>query len=88
MTWSVQQSRETYGLEHWGEGYFDINPRGHVAVHPLKDPQAGAVDLHDLAREIRREGLPLPVLVRFTDLLRDRVRLLRAAFDRARAEHD
>jgi len=88
MTWSVQDSRETFGLEHWGEGYFDINDRGHVAVHPRKDPEAGSVDLFDLAQEIRREGLALPVLVRFTDVLRDRVLLLQAAFDRARAEYD
>ena len=87
MTWSLQQSREIFGLEHWGEGYFDINERGHVAVHPSKNPDQGAVDLFDLAREIRGEGLSLPVLVRFTDVLRDRVRLLREAFARAREEH-
>lgn len=88
MTWSLQDARETYGLDHWGEGYFDINDLGHVAAHPRKDARLGAIDLYDLAREIGREGLALPVLVRFTDVLRDRVRLLAAAFDRARAEHD
>jgi arginine decarboxylase len=87
MTWSLQQSREIFGLEHWGEGYFDINERGHVVVHPNKNAGEGAVDLFEVARAVRQEGLSLPVLVRFTDMLRDRVCLLREAFDRARAEH-
>jgi arginine decarboxylase len=88
MTWSLQQSREIYAVEHWGEGYFDINDRGHVAVYPTKSPGEGAVDLFDMARAIRQEGLSLPVLVRFTDVLRDRVRLLHEAFGRARGEHE
>lgn len=88
MNWSPAQSRETYAIEHWGEGYFDINGQGHVVVYPNKDPETGAVDLFDVADAVRREGLSLPVLVRFTDILGDRVRLLREAFDRARADLD
>jgi arginine decarboxylase len=88
MNWSPAQSREIYAIEHWGEGYFDINDQGHVVVYPNKDRENGAVDLFDMAGAIRREGLSLPVLVRFTDVLRDRVRLLREAFDRARADLD
>lgn len=87
MTWNLTQARETFGLEHWGEGYFNINDQGHVVVLPTKNPADGAVDLFELARAIRGEGLSLPVLVRFTDILGDRVRLLREAFDQARAEH-
>jgi arginine decarboxylase len=88
MNWSPAQSRETYAIEHWGEGYFDINGQGHVVVYPNKDRENGAVDLFDVADAVRREGLSLPVLVRFTDILGDRVRLFREAFDRARADLD
>jgi arginine decarboxylase len=87
MNWSLEQARETFGLDHWGEGYFKINGRGRVAATPTRDPAAGEVDLYEVAEAVRREGLSLPVLVRFTDILGDRVRLLTEAFAQARAEH-
>ena len=88
MNWTPALSREVYAIEHWGEGYFDINDQGHVVVYPSKDRETGAVDLFEVAAAVRREGLSLPVLVRFTDVLRDRVRLLRDAFDEARRDLD
>jgi arginine decarboxylase len=88
MTWNIQHARETYAVEHWGEGYFDINGLGHAVVYPNKNPAQGAVDLVEVAGAIHQEGLSLPVLVRFTDILGDRVRLLREAFDKARQEQD
>ncbi|MGZ8217310.1 biosynthetic arginine decarboxylase [Methylomagnum sp.] len=88
MTWNLQQARETYAIDHWGEGYFGINRQGHVVAHPSRNPAQGEVDLFEIARAIRREGLSLPVLVRFTDILGDRVRQLQTAFDQARAEHN
>jgi len=87
MTWNLQQARDTYAIEHWSEGYFDIGANGHVHAYPSKNPGEGSVDLHAVAHSIRQEGLSLPVLVRFIDILKDRVRLLREAFDRTCAEH-
>lgn len=82
--WDIQRSRETYNVLHWGAGYFDINARGHLVA--LAGGTAGpAIDLHQLAQEIQGQGLSLPVLVRFTDILRDRVDVLLSAFDRAMA---
>ncbi|CAG1020373.1 partial arginine decarboxylase, partial [Methylococcales bacterium] len=86
--WDLQSARETYAIEHWGDGYFDINEQGHVAAYPLRDARQGEVDLHEVAAKIRHEGLSLPVLVRFTDILRNRVQLLHQAFDAAIAEMD
>ncbi|MDD5035459.1 MAG: biosynthetic arginine decarboxylase [Methylococcaceae bacterium] len=86
MNWDIQQARDTYAIEHWGDGYFNINPLGHVVARPLRDPALGEVDLYEVAGKIRQEGLSLPILLRFTDILRDRVRLLHQAFDRAIAE--
>jgi len=86
MSWNLQQARETYAIEHWGDGYFNIDERGRVVAYPKRDPQAGAVDLYDIARAIRQEGLSLPILVRFTDILRDRVRVLHDAFAKARTD--
>jgi arginine decarboxylase len=87
MNWSPAQSRDIYAIEHWGEGYFDINPQGRVVVFPNRQRDEAAVDLFDVVTAIRQEGLSLPVLIRFTDMLQDRIRLLSEAFAEARQEH-
>ncbi len=79
MSASLPTVPQTYGVERWGEGYFGINARGHATVHPRPD-QAAEIDLYDLARDLRASGLRLPVLVRFNDILRDRVGRLADAF--------
>jgi arginine decarboxylase len=74
-----------YAISRWGEGYFHINADGHLCARP--DPaRATEIDLALLAGRLRDEGLSLPVLVRFDDILRHRVRTLRAAFDTAIAD--
>lgn len=85
--WSPSQAREVYGIDHWGEGYFEIGPEGHVRVCALRGQSQGAVKLTDIAQAVRREGLALPVLVRFTDILKDRVARLSEAFTTACIEH-
>jgi arginine decarboxylase len=86
MTWTLQHARETYAIEHWGGGYFDINSDGHVVVHPAGSAAGGCIDLVGIIATLHQEGLGLPVLLRFTDILGDRVRLLREAFDAARTD--
>jgi len=86
-SWSAEQSREIYAVEHWGEGYFDVGEAGNVIVCPTRHPGQGGIDLLELARAVRAEGLSLPVLVRFIDILRDRVTCLNQAFELARREY-
>ena len=76
-----------YAIPRWSDGYFRINAAGHLCArpNPLADTE---VDLVLLARQLRDEGLSLPVLVRFDDILRDRVRVLRGAFGQAMARAD
>ena len=88
MDWTFQQAKDTYGIEHWGDGYFDISPAGRVVAYPARDAAAGAVDLYEVAQAIHGEGLSLPVLVRFKDILQDRAGQLRAAFDDACEEYE
>lgn len=73
---------QTYAVERWGEGYFDINASGHVSVRPRPDQDA-EVDLYRLAHDLVDRGLRLPVLVRFNDILRHRVQSLCSAFREA-----
>ncbi|MGZ8137527.1 MAG: biosynthetic arginine decarboxylase [Methylococcaceae bacterium] len=81
-SWSIEQSAETYAIENWGDGYFSINENGHVSVKPNKDTGV-ALDLFEIAESLNDKQLSLPVLVRFTDILKDRVTRLDNAFKKA-----
>lgn len=84
--WSPAQARALYNIPQWSEGYVDVNAAGHLTVQPFK---AGpAVDLAELAARLPKEGLELPVLVRFTDILRDRVDALTGAFAEVIREYE
>ncbi|HEY5790843.1 MAG TPA: biosynthetic arginine decarboxylase [Gammaproteobacteria bacterium] len=83
--WDIEQARAAYSIAHWGDGYFDVGPEGHVQVIPRPGRDATRIDLHRVTERVIADGLPLPVLVRFTDILQDRVHQLRGAFERAMA---
>lgn len=82
--WSIDQSKQLYAIQQWGDGYFSINQNNHVCVKPSSDRDT-EIDLYQIAQALKAEhGLTLPVLVRFSDILRDRVKRLQQAFDQAR----
>lgn len=86
--WSIDAARQLYGLRSWGEGYFDIDERGHVVVRSGGRPDHPGIDLYALSQRIKHTtALSWPVLVRFVDLLQDRVHALCSAFDTARQAH-
>ncbi len=82
----ILQARDIYNLAHWGDGYFDITDNGHLSAFPARDGRG--IDLHALTKEIRQAGLALPVLVRFSGILHDRVARLCGAFAKAMQTHD
>jgi arginine decarboxylase len=84
--WSIQDSAALYGLDRWGEPYFTINGRGHVSVQPQGE-RGGSLDLVELVSELRGRNLGLPLLIRFDDILEDRLERLHAAFERAIAQY-
>ncbi|MEJ2060597.1 MAG: biosynthetic arginine decarboxylase [Gammaproteobacteria bacterium] len=75
--WSLEAARKLYNCAGWGNGYFDISEAGRAV---MRSRAGGEVDLHALAHELRDAGLRWPVLVRFEDVLHDRVGQLRDAF--------
>ncbi|MEQ1440141.1 biosynthetic arginine decarboxylase [Fontimonas sp. SYSU GA230001] len=78
--WTPDQALDLYNMPYWGEGYFGVSEAGHVMVRPYRDRSPVAIDLYELARRLPQEGLQLPVLLRFTDILHDRVDALTGAF--------
>lgn len=78
-TWSVSDSLKMYNIESWGDQYFSINPSGNMTVHPRRGEGTG-VDLKSVVEEIRAQGLGLPVLIRFQDIIRHRVVALNESF--------
>jgi arginine decarboxylase len=85
--WKVQDAAETYGIRYWSKGYFGINKAGHVTVHPSKRPDQ-SVDLKELVDQLQARGIQLPILLRFTDILRHRVGEIYDAFRAAIHEFD
>lgn len=85
-SWSVADSAELYGLSRWGEPYFSVNARGHVCVQPQGE-RGGSLDLVELVQGLEGRNLGLPLLIRFDDILEDRLERLHAAFERAIAQY-
>ena len=86
-SWNIQDSSELYGLERWGDPYFSINLRGHVSVQP-RGERGGSLDLVELVKGLQGRNLNLPLLIRFDDILEDRLESLHAAFERAITQYD
>lgn len=82
QSWTTGQSAQTYAIESWGDSYFSINADGHVCVRPCSDKSL-ELDLYEIALSLNDRQLSLPVLVRFTDILKDRVTRLQNAFNKA-----
>jgi len=78
--WTSADARDLYNMPWWGEGYFDVNAAGHLVVKPFRERSPAQIDLYELARKLPAEGLELPVLVRFANILHDRVDALTGAF--------
>jgi arginine decarboxylase len=84
--WSVADSLDTYLIRNWGGGYFSINERGHMVCHPSLDPKHG-IDVKALVDELVQRGISMPLLIRFSDILRSRIELLNECFKKAIAEY-
>ena len=85
--WTIEDSEELYRIKGWGDPYFSINAAGHVTVSPQGD-RGGSLDLYELVRALKQRNLGLPLLIRFSDILEDRIQRLNAAFAKAIARYN
>jgi len=84
--WAIEDSEKLYRIQGWGEPYFSINAAGHVTVSPKGD-RGGSLDLLELVEALRQRNLDLPLLIRFSDILEDRIERLNACFAKAIARY-
>ncbi|HUO51490.1 MAG TPA: biosynthetic arginine decarboxylase [Gemmatimonadaceae bacterium] len=85
--WSIDDARSLYNVEGWGLGFFDINARGHVVVRPERGHPERELDLFEVATDLAAQGVGLPLLLRFSDILRSRVETLTTGFRQAMKEY-
>jgi arginine decarboxylase len=86
--WGIQQSADLYHIKGWGQPYFKINAAGHVEVVPDPTRPDARIDLFALTQDLEARGLDLPLLIRLSDVLEDRIRRLNQCFERAIAEYE
>ena len=77
--WTVTDASELYEIERWGKDYFSIGPNGHVRVHATKDT-GKSIDMKHLVDHLQLRGIGLPILIRFRDILRQRLGEIHGAF--------
>lgn len=80
--WSIDKALATYNTRYWSEGYFDLNNAGRLEVCVTNGGQCFRGEIKQLLTQITESGLRFPVLIRFKDILRDRVRQLNNSFRR------
>jgi len=87
LTTAIEQTVETYGIENWGAGYFDVNRKGNLIVRPVEgDPRTA--DVREIIDDLARRGITTPVLLRFPQLVAAQVRKLQRAFSKSIREFE
>ena len=84
--WRIEDSAELYNINGWGLKYFSINDKGHVAVTPREG--YASVDLKEIMDELQVKDIASPVLLRFPDILDNRIEKISNCFKQAAKEYD
>ena len=80
--WTIEDSISTYGIDKWGEKYFSINSDGNISISPNRKSKK-KVDLFKLVKEFKSREINTPLIIRFNDILKDRITELNNAFCQA-----
>lgn len=83
--WTIEDAKELYNINGWGVSYFGVNTKGHVYVTPGKDNTQ--IDLRDVMDTLAQRDVTPPVLLRFPDILDNRIEKIASCYDRAREEY-
>lgn len=83
--WRIEDSAELYNIPGWGLKYFSINDKGHVQVTPKEG--CAPVDIKEVMDTLKLRDVDAPVLLRFPDILDDRIRKISECFHKAAEEY-
>ena len=84
-SWSIQDSQQLYRINRWGAGYYMVNEQGNICVCPSGNKRR-QIDLKNLVDDLRERHIQPPVLIRFMDVLSDRIKKITRCFNNARKE--
>ena len=84
--WRIEDSEDLYNVRGWGGHYFSINENGHIIVTPKEG--CASVDLPQLVDELALRDVSAPILVRFPDIIDDRINKIDSCFKEAAAEYE
>ncbi len=85
--WTIEDSTTTYGIDRWGDKYFSINSLGNISITPNRESKK-KVDLFKLVKEIKSREINTPLIIRFNDILKDRITELNNSFSKAIKNYD
>ena len=77
--WDIPAAISLYNIDRWGTGYFTVNGKGNIQIQPTRKAEA-VIDIMEVIEEAQERGLNFPLVLRFQDLLRDRVETINKAF--------
>ena len=84
--WRIEDSEDLYNVKGWGGNYFSINEKGHMVVTPKQG--CASVDLPELVDELSLRDVSAPMLLRFPDILDDRINMIDSCFKEAAKEYE
>ena len=77
--WTIEDSISTYNIDKWGDKYFSINSKGNISVTSKKN-STKRIDLFKLVKELKSREVNTPLIIRFNDILKDRIVALHESF--------
>ncbi|WP_404399907.1 biosynthetic arginine decarboxylase [Idiomarina seosinensis] len=86
--WNIDQAEELYGVKRWGAGYFSIGGNGNIKIAPNHRFPDITIDMQDVVKEIKAEGIKFPAVIRFHDILRSQVEIINETFAQAIVDAD
>lgn len=84
--WRVEDSLDLYGINRWGRDYFSANRKGNIVIRPSTSAQTYA-DVKEIVDTLRADGIQTPMLLRFPQLIGDRIQRQYQAFEKARRDY-
>jgi len=81
--WTIENSKELYGIPYWGRGFFSISEKGEVIATPIRGQEHQTISLMEIISGLKERGLDMPVLLRIENMLASQLSILHESFNDA-----